>query len=117
MARKSGGGPKDPKEGNVVRLFGGPLEQSTDEIVSDDGGVISDEMKQIMIGPLKTIAQQILDNKVTGVIIIAITPDKVFGGESYIGGPGVWGGMDRAIGLIELVKHDMVQEVHRKHIG
>lgn len=113
MVNKSGRGGGDNSLGeNVVSMFnarGGPS-----VVVSSDD---TEAQRLTMLESLEMVRRQVESGDVTGMVIITIRNDPIFGGESYIGGNGLWGAIDRAIGVIEMVKMSLLRAVRGEDIG
>lgn len=124
MANKTrGGGGKPGKSGkpvaedsNVISLFGtdkGPLltvdgtpNDSEDEALS----------RKLMIESLNNLIASIEAGETTGIIAIGMRTNGEYGAETYMGGSGVFGQMDRAVGIMEMVKHDLVLQAKKEEL-
>lgn len=113
MANKTRGGNTGKPLGddsNVVSLFGsheGPVlavDMRPEEI---------EESRKIMISVLERMVGQINTGEVDGIILIGMKAAGEFGAESFMGGVGVWGQVDRAVGIMEMVKSDLISEARK----
>lgn len=112
MANKTrGGGSVKSPDNNVISLFGG---KDGAHLVVEASPEEEEKAKELMVGALEGVIKSIRSGETDGIILIGVrSGDSEFGAESYFGGKGVFGNMDRAVGLMELVKFDLVSQVRR----
>lgn len=109
MAGKTRGGDTE-RPGNVVSLFG-----------SSDGPTLAVDMrpeeieqaKQIMVDALENVIKSIRNGETDGIILIGMRTEGEYGAESYMGGVGVFGQVDRAVGIMEMVQQDLIKQARR----
>lgn len=115
MAKSTRGGntgkPVEQKA-NVVSLFGtgeGPV------LAVDLTDSEMEQAKEIMIEALEKSIKSIRSGEADGIIVINLRSanNDGYGAESYMGGPGVFGNMDRAVGILEMVKFDLIREARK----
>jgi len=95
---------------NVVHLFsGGARPESMPDDLSN-----TEEVRELMTSPLLAIIDQVKSGDVNGIIVITLKSDSRHGGEFYAGGAGVWGQLDRAVGLLAMVNSDLISEAKRE---
>lgn len=109
---KGGRGPRKPvkDDTNVISLFGTSEGPSLAVLSPDE----AEQSKELMINALEGLIASVRSGDTTGIIAIGLKGEGLYGAESYMGGPGVFGQIDRAVGIMEMVKHDLVREARRE---
>ncbi len=113
MARKTRSGGSGPVEENdkVVHLFGGPQGPVLAVGMTDEE---TEEAKQLMVASLERLIESVRSGETQGIIAIGLRTEGEYGAESYMGGHGVFGQIDRAVGIMEMVKFDLIREARKE---
>jgi hypothetical protein len=66
-----------------------------------------------MVASLQRLIASVESGETEGIIAIGLRTKGEYGAESYMGGHGVFGQVDRAVGILEMVKFDLIQEARK----
>lgn len=103
MAEDEKGAPLD----NVIRLFGN---EEGIQMMVEEPDPDAEQIRNALTEALEQVLEGVKSGEIDGIILIGLATTSEYSASSFLVGPGVFAHVDRAIGLMERVKMDLVLE-------